>query len=316
MGTAVLILRLGLALVFAVAGLAKLADPGAMRETLLEFGVPPRMAVAGAIALPLAELAVAALLLPTVTARWGAAGALVLLAAFCVAIGRALARGERPDCGCLGSVHSSPIGPNTLVRNAILCALAVMVLAAGAGRSLAGVFGGVHLTPLAIVATMTGVVVAVQAWFVWQLFLQNGRLLARVRALEEPGAPRGQAEGLPVGAPAPALEFPDHRTLTELLIRGRPVALVFSTLGCDACTELLPELHRLRDKRDGELDIALIENNREAFADYRISAVPSATLVNPDGRVATSTVTGADAVKDLLETPRRPATGLLRVMAG
>jgi hypothetical protein len=125
-----------------------------------------------------------------------------------------------------------------------------------------------------------------------------------------------QQEGLPVGALAPALELPDHRTLDELLVHGRPVALVFSTLGCDACTGLLPELHRLRDGRDGELEIVLVEDNRATFADYRISAVPSAIIVNPDGRVAASAATGAAAVVDLLQTPPRPTPGLLRVMAG
>src|SRR5688500_2269837 len=95
-----LIARFVLAAVFAVAGLTKLADRPGSREALVAFGVPERLASPGAVALPIAELAVAVLLVPAATATVGAAGALALLLAFCAGIARSMIRGESPDCHC------------------------------------------------------------------------------------------------------------------------------------------------------------------------------------------------------------------------
>ncbi|MCL4488183.1 MAG: DoxX family membrane protein [Chloroflexi bacterium] len=62
--------RLLLALVFAVAGLAKLADRPGSRQALRDFGLPTRLAGPLGVLLPLIELVVAFALLPLVTA-WG-----------------------------------------------------------------------------------------------------------------------------------------------------------------------------------------------------------------------------------------------------
>ena len=71
MDTALLLSRLLLALVFAVAGAAKLIDRPGSRQAIVAFGVPAAFAPALGILLPLAELAVAATLIPTATAWWG-----------------------------------------------------------------------------------------------------------------------------------------------------------------------------------------------------------------------------------------------------
>jgi uncharacterized membrane protein YphA (DoxX/SURF4 family) len=111
----VLIARLLLAGVFAVAGLAKLADRSGSRQAVTGFGLPSSLAGSLSILLPLAELAVAAALIPTSTALWGAIGALALLLVFLVGIGINLARGRKPDCHCFGQLHSAPAGWKTLV---------------------------------------------------------------------------------------------------------------------------------------------------------------------------------------------------------
>jgi uncharacterized membrane protein YphA (DoxX/SURF4 family) len=123
--------RLGLAAVLASAGIAKLADRDGAREALTSFGVPARWAPPGAIALPLAELAVALALLPRASAWWAAVGALGLLALFSAAIGRALARGERPDCRCFGQLRAKPVGWATLARNAGFAGIAVLIVGLG-----------------------------------------------------------------------------------------------------------------------------------------------------------------------------------------
>ncbi len=134
MSAALLIARCALALVFAVAAVAKLADRGGFRHTLGEFGMPRALVGPAAIALPLAELAVAVLLVPEPTAVAGAIAALVLLAAFSAAIARVLLRGEQPDCNCMGQVHSTPVGAGTLARNATLAVVAGTIALAGPGN--------------------------------------------------------------------------------------------------------------------------------------------------------------------------------------
>src|SRR5215218_7157556 len=71
---AILLDRLLLATVFAVAGVAKLADRAGSRQAIVDFGLPARLATLLGILLPLYELAVAAALIPTPTAWWGAVG--------------------------------------------------------------------------------------------------------------------------------------------------------------------------------------------------------------------------------------------------
>jgi uncharacterized membrane protein YphA (DoxX/SURF4 family) len=74
--------RLLLASVFAVAGAAKLSDLKGSRQAIVDFGAPSGLAAPLGLLLPLAELAVAAALLPASTAWWGAMGALGLLSVF------------------------------------------------------------------------------------------------------------------------------------------------------------------------------------------------------------------------------------------
>ncbi len=125
--------RLSLAVVFAVAGIAKLVDQSGSRRSVTEFGVPSVLAGPLAVFLPLAELAVAAALIPSTTAWWGAVGAIGLLLLFVVGIGANLARGRRPECHCFGQLHSAPAGWSTLVRNGGLIVIAALVVVGGRG---------------------------------------------------------------------------------------------------------------------------------------------------------------------------------------
>ena len=68
MGTALLIARLLLASVFALAGVAKLADRAGSKQAVVDFGVPAPLASPLAISLSLCELVVAVALIPTPTA--------------------------------------------------------------------------------------------------------------------------------------------------------------------------------------------------------------------------------------------------------
>ncbi|MCL5951835.1 MAG: peroxiredoxin family protein, partial [Chloroflexi bacterium] len=100
--------------------------------------------------------------------------------------------------------------------------------------------------------------IALQGWFLLQLFQQHGRLLVRLDALEAqlasggrvpvPPAPPRREVGLKVGTLAPAFELPDLQgtrfSLNTLRAPGRPLLLVFSNPGCGPCTSLMPDLAR------------------------------------------------------------------------
>src|SRR5215208_2566598 len=123
MNVALLTARLLLALVFAVAGVAKLADREGSQQAIVDFGVPSAIAAPLGLLLPLAELTVAATLLPASTAWLGALGALALLSVFVVGITYNLARGRKPECHCFGQLHSAPAGWKTLARNGVLASM-------------------------------------------------------------------------------------------------------------------------------------------------------------------------------------------------
>jgi uncharacterized membrane protein YphA (DoxX/SURF4 family) len=127
MDAPLLIARLILAATFAIAGLVKLADLEGSRRAVEEFGVPRRLASTVGTLLPVAEIAVAAALVPEATARAGGIAALALLLTLSVGI----ARSETPDCHCFGQLHSAPAGPRALARNFALAALVGFVLVAG-----------------------------------------------------------------------------------------------------------------------------------------------------------------------------------------
>jgi methylamine dehydrogenase accessory protein MauD len=341
MSTTLLVIRLILAAVFAVAGVGKLADRDGSRHAASEFGVPLALVGTVAIVLPLAELATAALLLVPATARWGAIAALVLLAAFMVAIARSIARGEAPDCHCFGQLHSEPAGPATLARNAGLAALATFVIVAGwndAGASPVGWLNGLPGTALAlvIVGTLLGAVVMAQWAMLFALLRQHGRVLHRLDALEAGGPPQSEGDegGLPVGTEAPAFELPGLDgvpvTLDALRAPGRPVLLVFTDPDCGPCTALLPDLGRWQhDHADvftmavvsrGSADAnqakaeehnvarVLLQDDREVALEFDCPATPTAVLVDADGRIASRAAPGPDSIHRLVaEATRRPA---------
>src|SRR4051794_10085712 len=136
MGSIALAARILLALVFGTAAAGKFADQPGTRRALADFGVPRGWQKAFGLLLPSAELATALALLFQESARWGALSAAILLGLFVAGIARAMARGEAPDCHCFGQISSSPAGPRTLARNAVLIAPAAFVVAYGPGTSI------------------------------------------------------------------------------------------------------------------------------------------------------------------------------------
>jgi len=124
------VLRGALALLLVVAALHKLRDHTSFRATLEAYALLPTPLLPPlARAVPLLELAAAALLVTPRAAPAGGVLAALLLAVYALAMGVNLLRGRRDlDCGCMGPGARSTVGPGLVVRNLLLIAVA---LAAG-----------------------------------------------------------------------------------------------------------------------------------------------------------------------------------------
>ncbi len=323
--------RVVLAGVFVVAGLAKLADLPGSRRALREFGVPALFAPLLGSLLPVGELAVAVALIIRGSARWGAVAALLLLVMFAVAIGAAMVRGRQPDCHCFGQLHSAPAGWRTLLRNGMLAAVAGFVAIAGwtdAGASATGSLA--RLSALALAGLGVGLLVVVsQAVFSWLLLRQNGRLMARLDAVEARlgNEPAAAPRGLSAGSLAPSFAVPsvDAGTvaLEHLLGYGRAVALVFSDPGCGPCTALMPKIGEWQRHHGNRITVAVVSRgssdahraivsehrirhvglqlDREVAEAYAVPGTPAAVLIDPDGRIAGALAVGREAVAKLVD---------------
>jgi hypothetical protein len=347
MGTVLLGARLVLVAVFTTAAVGKLLDLPGSRRALVDFGVSESIAGVGGTVLPLVELATAIGLLVRPSARVAAVVALLLLAGFVAGIGRALARGEAPDCHCFGTIHSAPAGRGQIARNIALAALAGFVLGAGPGPTIDGWVSARGASEF--VAVVVGIMALALLAASLQTWRENRRLREELADVQKIAA--AMPPGLPVGALAPSFAVRDADgevlTLDALRARGQAIALMFVSPGCGPCSSLVPEAEAAgwRDAFGNNLTLALvgagtmaryeaaerrvggtpseireqvpevareIDELHELFAAYRLFATPSAVIVTPEGTIASATVNGRPAIEALirLTLARRGATGL------
>lgn len=331
MDDALVIARLGLAVVFIVAGVAKLADRPGTRQALADFDVSPRFIDPSVLLLPLAELTAATALVFPTTARWGAAGSLLLLALFVVGLTRVLRRGEAPDCHCFGQLHSKPANWTTVARNLLLAIPAAYVTLVGPGPSLTSWVTSTNATDLWLIATGT---LATLATTMSALLWRENRRLRSTGAQTAGTAPRQ------IGALAPHFTLPSTtgRVIRlQDLLGERACVLTFVSHGCGSCQLLLPELARWHDTiterlsltlvapgeaaeaeklaREHALTDVLIDEQATVMHEYGAWGTPSAILVASDGTVRSTPVAGPVAIESLIrlalqdETQFAPARG-------
>jgi thiol-disulfide isomerase/thioredoxin/uncharacterized membrane protein YphA (DoxX/SURF4 family) len=312
----IVLLRIALSVVFGTAGVTKLLDQRGTREAVKNFGAPESLAPALSIALPIAELAIAAGLLLVNTTRASAIAALLVLGLFVVAIGINLARGRTHDCHCFGQLYSRPLGWPTLVRN--------LIFALGAGV----VFWRTETEPspsivntLAQLSTLQwlwliGAVIGAAAIMVY-LHRRHRRLAAKTAATPQ---------GLPLHAVAPAFELNAYAggttSLAQLLAYGNPLLLIFTNPNCGPCVYLFQEIKEWQQSHSEQLTIALIsvgtikenfvnvarnglgqvllQQEREVAEKYGANVTPTAVVVNSSGKIASKLAAGADEIRTLL----------------
>ena len=295
MALALLLARLLLAIVFLIAGLAKLADLPGSQKTLHDFGVPEAFARPIGIVLPIAEITLAVALIPRTWACWAALGTLVLLLVFIAGISYNLARGRRPACHCFGQLHSAPAGPSTLTRNILLALLAALVVWFGRGSNSLSATSWFTVWSAAQQITLIATVIAItlvlgEGWLLLQSLRQQGLLLLRIERIEsrlaqagmmlEPAEQEQSMAGLPIGTQAPAFSGTglDHEviSLDALHAHGKPVVLIFTNPTCAPCSALMPEIGRWQRDYADTLTVAVlsrgsVEENRAQISEQQIS---------------------------------------------
>ena len=322
----VAVVRLVLAGVFIVSAIAKLRDRSGSRAGVEAFGVPAAFVGLVAGALPVVELACAALLLlPDPFATAGAVGSLALLLAFTVAIVVNLAQGKHPECHCFGDLgEGGGIGWMTVVRNAALMVFsAVSLIGAGGLRSVPATLADLSATEGAVLAGLGLLTAALVAMgLALQTLMQRyGSVLLRLEALE-------QATGVAAPRPAPDFRLADLGGVTvtrdDVLNGNRPAMLVFISPTCRNCTELLPDLTAWQNDPDHPFSVVVIsdgsvQENLTKLDDvgplrvllqpdfsvsdaYGIQGTPAAVVVGTDARLAGSPAHALDEVRSLHRT--------------
>ena len=325
MNTLLVVARLGLAAVFVVAAVAKLADMKGSRAALEGFNVPAPFVPTAAVALPCAEVASAVLLVIGPTAQIGAALAVLLLVLFVAGIAAALRRGARPDCHCFGQLHSKPAGGETIVRNGLLAAIALVVLIGGPGPAVdtwARASSGevIALGALSLVAV-------VLAYVCYSLTTENRRLTGR-------GAQAEPAIVLEPGQPIPRFDALDAAGATlsssDILNGSERSVLVFMSTSCGPCIGLLPELARWRRMLVGRVAIhalsagdateahrlgeehelpVLFDGDSAAANALGIQGTPSAVAVDDSGHLLAAVAVGAPSIEGLIRVILKRPTG-------
>jgi thiol-disulfide isomerase/thioredoxin len=330
-----LIVRLAVAITFAVAAVLKLLDRDDTAESIRQFGAPEPLVSAATVALPVVELLVAALLVPAPTAVVGAVAAAVLLTAFSAAILRVLSRGEAVACRCFGRHSDRPVGPRTLVRNGVLLLLSIWIAVSGTPDPVPSVLRDAWSNDAVRVTLGVVLVAAVVAegLVIWQLLVSHGDVLRRLRDMEVVGS--GGATpiavpvhlGLPLGKPAPTFELTGldghHVRSSGLLGAGVPTLVLFTDPACGPCHELRPDLETWQHAMEGQLDVLLVSRgdleanradassalasrtfvqHRDEVADaFRATGTPSAVIVDGDGMIGSGVVAGATAIRSLVQ---------------
>jgi len=342
-----IVCRLVLILVLALAAYRKLSERDGFLQTLGDFGVSAAWQRPLGVALPALELGAAFLLALPQAVVWGATLAALLLTVFSVVIVKNLLQGTRPACNCFGQTQAGPISGVTLLRNLLLLAAAGYVSRYGVqgvdGRwsdplmATLYAFSGAKLAAL-----LFDLVLLWQLWLIMHLFEQNGRLILRLDVVElhmrsagliESPAAQATARGLKIGTPAPAFALHDlHGKTTALdavLAAAKPTLLIFSDVACGPCQTLMPTLERWhrdygadlnflmisrggpdehQQKLQGRFSIPiLIESDRRVADSYLATATPSAVLISVDGRVASDLMLGSEQIASLIRSTCAPA---------
>ena len=336
-----LLIRLILFAIFALAGIGKLLDLKGSEKAVKAFGTPEEFAKFFAVGLPFAEIVFAGCLLFVETSWVGAIGAELLLLTFIGGMIWQLAKGNAPDCHCFGAIHSEPVSRKSLIRNVVFAVLAFVLILSGKSNQGADLFDstanseGNFMTVILSLATV-GLLAAV-VFYLKRISEQQTQIMRRIEILEVTALDGGRevlredvaapTTGLPIGAPAPDFVLPDVNnkqiSFENLLMQAKPMLFLFVSPTCKPCAALLPEIEKWQTELKGKLNFifvssgsvkdnldkfagstlkqVLLQKDREVALQFGAEWTPTAVLVNNDGTMASRAAVGDKAIRELID---------------
>ena len=285
-----LLIRLILVAIFALAGIGKLLDLPGSEKAVKDFGVPEDLAKPFSVLLPIGEIFIAILLVFVQTSWLGAIGGFLLLLVFIGGMLVQMAKGNAPDCHCFGQIHSEPVSAKSLIRNAVFAALAFVLVVSGRENQGLSFFDsannyseGNFMSLILGLATIG--LLAAAVYFLKLISEQQTQILRRIEIMELTAHDGGREverenlsnphDGLPIGAPAPDFELPDvngrNVAFEHLLMQGKPMLFFFVSSNCNPCAALLPEIETWQKELRDKINFVFISSgnakeNSEKFA--------------------------------------------------
>ncbi len=336
-----LLIRIILFGIFALAGIGKLLDLEGSEKAVKAFGTPDEFAKFFAVALPIAEIIFAVCLLFVGTSWLGAIGVLILLLSFIGGMIWQLAQGNAPDCHCFGAIKSEPISKKTLIRNVVFAVLAFVLILSGKNNQGANIFDSSNAREGNFMALILGLatvgLLAAVVFYLKKISEQQTQIMRRMEILELTALDGGRqmeredlanpTAGLPIGAPAPDFILPDvngkNVSLENLLMQTKPILFFFVSSTCNPCTALLPEIEIWQTELKGKLNFVfvssgnvkdnldklagdalkqiLLQKDREVALTFGAEWTPTAVLVNNDGTIGSRAAVGDKAIRELIE---------------
>lgn len=339
MEAVLLLIRIFLFGVFALAGIGKLLDLEGSEKAVKEFGVNEELAKPLAIFLPASELLIALAFLTVSTSWFGAIGAVLLLAVFICGMIWQMAKGNAPDCHCFGAIHSEPVSKKSLIRNIVFAILAFSLVASGKnnqGLSFTDLTSEMAIQLFLGLATI-GLLGAV-VFYLKKISEQQTQIMRRIEILEIVAHEGGEREverqeagnphdSLPMGAGIPEFELPDLTgkivTTGHLIARTKPLLFFFVSPTCAPCQALLPEIEHWQDVLKDQVEFVfissgkaednakkfggdkyktiLLQDDKEVATMFQAKWTPTAIFVNKDGLIASHLAVGDEGIRNLIE---------------
>jgi len=333
----ILILRSSIAAVFAVAAIAKLTDIKGSAKAMSGFGIPDALAVPFSIGLVIVELTLAMMLLIVRTSWFGAIGAALVLLIFTVVMAYHYFNGNVQDCHCFGQLAKEPVGVASIIRNAVLLVITFFIIARGASGQGTELISATKEDVSIILLTAIAIMMAIALIALRKLVLGQSGLAKRIDLIETIGIEGREVsredagnpnDGLPIGAKLPFFVLQDtageRYNPAKLLVSGKPLLMFFVSPKCGPCQAMAEEFdnwnERLSEKatvvfvssgkaltnleKFGAADdkLILLQNENELAEAMFAKWTPSAVIVDPDGRIASGTAAGDEAMRKLIQS--------------
>lgn len=336
-----LVIRLFLFSIFALAGIGKLLDLSGSKRAVTEFGVPDFLAKPIAILLPIAEIAIAIILIPAQTSWFGAIFGGILLLIFVAGMLWQMKQGNAPDCHCFGQIHSEPVSKKSLLRNIAFVVLAGFLVAAGKGNQGLDIFdNSSQFSDMNIMQVVFGLAVigfmGAIVFLLKKISGQQTQIMRRIEVLEllsHEGGKELERDvtdpniGLPIGSPAPGFELPDVNnkkvSFESFLNAGKSILLFFVSPSCNPCEAMIPEIEEWQKDLDEKINFVFISNgnideNLDKFPSESFDHIllqddneigemfgsewtPTVIFIDGEGVIASRPAAGDSAIKELIE---------------